>query len=61
MPFIDGPDVDLIYFSFFPYNLGKKALGKVFGNLVGDWEHVTVRCVVENATRIEVTLYFEQL
>lgn len=49
-------DVDLIYFSFFPYNLGKVALGSVYGNHVGDWEHVTVRCVVENSTRIKVNV-----
>lgn len=38
----DG-DVDLIYFMYYPYNLGKKVAGKTYGDHVGDWEHVTVR------------------
>ena len=36
--------VDLVYFAFFPYNLGKTLLGTQFGNHVSDWEHVTIRC-----------------
>lgn len=34
---------DLIYFFFFPYNRGKEVLGTIYGNHVGDWEHVSVR------------------
>lgn len=53
--------VDIVYWAFFPYNNGKRVcvgvydesflnlgcLGKysIFGNHVGDWEHVTVRFV----------------
>lgn len=36
-----GPEI--VYFYFYPYNRGKKVLGTLWGNHVGDWEHVTVR------------------
>lgn len=36
-------NVDISYFQFSPYNLGKTVVGSEFGNHVGDWEHVTVR------------------
>ena len=35
--------VDLVYFFYFPYNRGKSAFDTIFGNHVGDWEHITVR------------------
>jgi len=35
--------VDLIYFFYWPYNLGKYALGDIYGNHVGDWEHLSIR------------------
>ncbi|CAE6477888.1 unnamed protein product [Rhizoctonia solani] len=40
----EGGIVDLFYWIFFPYNLGKDiiALGRV-GNHIGDWERMTVR------------------
>jgi len=34
--------LDVAYWFFFPYNRGKRVLF-VFGNHVGDWEHVMVR------------------
>ncbi len=38
-----GEVVDLVYFFYYPYNRGKQKVNTVFGNHVGDWEHVTVR------------------
>ncbi|QRV92489.1 vacuolar protein sorting-associated protein TDA6 [Ceratobasidium sp. AG-Ba] len=40
----EGGIVDIFYWIFFPFNLGKKiiALGQV-GNHIGDWERMTVR------------------
>jgi hypothetical protein len=38
-----GGYIDLSYWQYCPYNLGKKVLGIEFGNHVGDWEHITVR------------------
>ncbi len=35
--------VDLVYFFYYPYNRGKEVINTIFGNHVGDWEHVTVR------------------
>eukprot|EP00727_Mastigamoeba_balamuthi_P012105 m51a1_g7517 hypothetical protein (134) ;mRNA; r:1587-2077 len=35
--------IDLVYFTFYPYNRGKFFCGKVWGNHVGDWEHIIVR------------------
>jgi len=52
---VDDRSYDLLYFFYYPYNRGKLVkwggLGKlrpipintVFGNHVGDWEHITVR------------------
>lgn len=36
-------NVDLVYFQFSPYDLGKTVLGTEVGDHVGDWERVTVR------------------
>ncbi|SFL11552.1 protein of unknown function [Paenibacillus sp. 1_12] len=36
-------NIDLVYFQYSPYNLGKVVLGSEFGDHVGDWERVTVR------------------
>ncbi|MFO0607623.1 MAG: MXAN_6577-like cysteine-rich protein [Polyangiales bacterium] len=35
--------VDLIYYAYYPYNRGKEVLSTVYGNHVGDWEHVSTR------------------
>jgi hypothetical protein len=35
--------VDLVYFFFYPYNRGKEVVDTIWGNHVGDWEHITVR------------------
>nr|WP_321396825.1 Vps62-related protein [uncultured Desulfobacter sp.] len=37
------PIIDLVYFFFYPYNRGKEVANTMFGNHVGDWEHLTVR------------------
>lgn len=34
---------DLVYFFFYPYNRGKEVFDTMYGNHVGDWEHVSVR------------------
>jgi hypothetical protein len=34
---------DLTYFFYYPYNRGKEHSDTVWGNHVGDWEHITVR------------------
>lgn len=41
--------LDLSYFVFTPYNKSKEILGMDFGNHIGDWEHVTVRLLKEDA------------
>jgi hypothetical protein len=38
-----GGVIDLVYWIFYPYNRGKEVVDTVWGNHVGDWEHVTVR------------------
>jgi hypothetical protein len=39
-----APDiVDLVYFFWYPYNRGKSVVDTIWGNHVGDWEHITVR------------------
>lgn len=37
--------VDHYYFKFYPFNFGKVIAGTIFGNHIGDWEHVTVRLI----------------
>lgn len=34
---------EITYFFYFPYNRGKEFFNTIWGNHVGDWEHVTVR------------------
>ncbi len=45
-------NVDLVYFQFSPYDLGKTVFGTEVGSHVGDWERVTVRLAkfVDNNT-----------
>ncbi|PRP91379.1 hypothetical protein ENSA5_54960 [Enhygromyxa salina] len=38
-----GDVVDLVYFFYYPYNRGKSVADTIWGNHVGDWEHITVR------------------
>ncbi|MCB9706583.1 MAG: Vps62-related protein [Myxococcales bacterium] len=38
-----GGVVDLVYFFWYPYNRGKSVVDTIWGNHVGDWEHITVR------------------
>lgn len=38
-----GDVIDLVYFFFYPYNRGKEVIDTIWGNHVGDWEHITVR------------------
>ena len=38
-----GDIVDLVYFFYYPYNRGKEVVDTIWGNHVGDWEHITVR------------------
>lgn len=38
-----GDVVDLVYFFWYPYNRGKSVVDTIWGNHVGDWEHITVR------------------
>lgn len=43
---VSGQEVevhDLIYFMYYPYNRGKELVNTIWGNHVGDWEHVSVR------------------
>ena len=43
-----GGFLDLVYFVYYPYNRGKEMLNTIWGNHVGDWEHVTVRLAQES-------------
>lgn len=40
---------DFVYYAFYPYNQGKLVAGRVFGNHVGDWEHVSLRISFRNS------------
>ena len=48
--------LDLVYFFFYPYNRGKTMLNSVWGNHVGDWEHVTVRINAQTLEPIALAL-----
>jgi hypothetical protein len=37
--------VDLVYLFYYPYNRGKEVINTIWGNHVGDWEHITVRLI----------------
>ncbi len=37
--------IDLVYFFYYPYNRGKEVVDTIWGNHVGDWEHITVRVI----------------
>ena len=39
--------LDLCYFYYAPFNLGKNVVGMEFGDHVGDWEHISVRLLCE--------------
>lgn len=39
----DYSNIDISYFQYCPYDLGKTVLGTEFGNHVSDWEHITIR------------------
>ena len=39
--------LDLSYYYYAPFNLGKQIAGMEFGDHVGDWEHVSVRLMKE--------------
>jgi hypothetical protein len=47
---------DLVYFFFYPYNRGKEILSSVWGNHVGDWEHVTIRIKTATLTPSQAAL-----
>lgn len=42
-----GGVVDLVYFFWYPYNRGKEVVNTIWGNHVGDWEHITVRLTLD--------------
>jgi len=44
-----GVVFDFVYYAFYPYNQGKPVDNQVFGNHVGDWEHVTLRISFRNS------------
>ena len=35
--------VDLVYWTYYPYDRGKSVVDTIWGNHVGDWEHMSVR------------------
>ena len=41
-----GGVVDLVYYMYYPYNRGKELVDTIWGNHVGDWEHITVRLLL---------------
>ena len=50
--------LDLSYFVYCPYNYGKRILGLTYGNHVGDWEHISVRLLVEEEEELCVKPVF---
>lgn len=50
--------VNLVYNFYYTYNRGKKVLGSVYGNHVGDWEHITVRLEKSNQTWVPTKVYY---
>jgi Vacuolar protein sorting-associated protein 62 len=52
-----GGVVDLVYWIFYPYNRGKNIADTVWGNHVGDWEHVTVRLLDLEPSQIYVSAH----
>ncbi|MFS1511559.1 Vps62-related protein [Chengkuizengella sp. SCS-71B] len=34
---------DITYWVFYPYNRGKSVIDTIWGNHVGDWEHISIR------------------
>lgn len=53
---VDKDTVDLLYFFYYPYNRGKEVVDTIFGNHVGDWEHVTVRLTLQRDSQGRETL-----
>jgi len=54
-------NLDLCYYTFYPYNLGKDVLNTNFGDHVGDWEHLTVRLAsfaYQGRTYVKPTLVY---
>lgn len=57
-PEVEGGVLDLVYFTYYPWNLGKKVGGTVYGNHVGDWENVVVRMKKEGMTYLPVKMIY---
>lgn len=59
---LEGPDTftDLVYFTFYPYNRGKKVVDTMWGNHVGDWEHLTIRFSKKGNAYTPVKISFSQ-
>ncbi len=38
---------EITYFIYYPYNRGKEIANTIWGNHVGDWEHLTVRLMLD--------------
>jgi len=58
----DNGVVDLLYWTYYPYNLGKPVgpLG-IIGNHVGDWEHLRVRTVNGTGHSVDYVVHRESL
>jgi hypothetical protein len=53
---VDEETVDLVYYFYYPHNRGKQVLRTMFGNHVGDWEHVTLRLTLQRDSQGRETL-----